>query len=433
MRISTSQEFSQQTYALDTLNAEQANYAQQLSSGKSLTYPSDNPTQIAEDISFRTDITVQTQVGNNLSSTQQQLTTVDSALANVTGVLQSARSLAVQGASDTLTPAQEQAIATQVDQLLQETVGFANTQYAGQYVFAGTAAPTSLPVQTVGSPISAVTFGGNEVPQTQTLPDGQTLTTSVTMRQAFNYGSADGSPDVFQTLINLRNTLQKQQVVDASSSQINLAGQSISNATTVSQLIGPPALMQTPLTADSTGNVSISIAGGNSPSGVAVTFLPGDTVANVVTKINAQTAATGVTASFNPQTEKIQLTGTGAFNVTDVPSAGATNSGNFTTAFGLQTTATLVNNLSRQIGDIDKVTSVLLDARANVGATIQRVQGLSSATSTTITNDTAVQSGIEDADIAKVTTQFTQTQTALQAAYGTTTRLEQKTLFDYVQ
>lgn len=433
MRISTSQEFSQQTYALDTLNAEQANYAQQLSSGKSLTYPSDNPTQIAEDISFRTDITVQTQVGNNLSSTQQQLTTVDSALANVTGVLQSARSLAVQGASDTLTPAQEQAIATQVDQLLQETVGFANTQYAGQYVFAGTAAPTSLPVQTVGSPISAVTFGGNEVPQTQTLPDGQTLTTSVTMRQAFNYGSADGSPDVFQTLINLRNTLQKQQVVDASSSQINLAGQSISNATTVSQLIGPPALMQTPLTADSTGNVSISIAGGNSPSGVAVTFLPGDTVANVVTKINAQTAATGVTASFNPQTEKIQLTGTGAFNVTDVPSAGATNSGNFTTAFGLQTTATLVNNLSRQIGDIDKVTSVLLDARANVGATIQRVQGLSGATSTTITNDTAVQSGIEDADIAKVTTQFTQTQTALQAAYGTTTRLEQKTLFDYVQ
>lgn len=433
MRISTSQEFSQQTYALDTLNAEQANYAQQLSSGKSLTYPSDNPTQIAEDISFRTDITVQTQVGNNLSSTQQQLTTVDSALANVTGVLQSARSLAVQGASDTLTPAQEQAIATQVDQLLQETVGFANTQYAGQYVFAGTAAPTSLPVQTVGSPISAVTFGGNEVPQTQTLPDGQTLTTSVTMQQAFNYGSADGSPDIFQTLINLRNTLQTQQVVDASSSQVNVAGQSISNATTVAQLVGPPALMQTPLTADSTGNVSISIAGGKSPSGVTVTFLPGDTVANVITKINAQTAATGVTASFNPQTEKLQLTGTGAFNVTDVPSAGATNSGNFTTAFGLQTTATLVNNLSRQIGDIDKVTNVLLDARANVGATIQRVQGLSGATSTTITNDTAVQAGIENADIAKVTTQFTQTQTALQAAYGTTTRLEQKTLFDYVQ
>jgi len=433
MRISTSQQFDQQTYALDTLNAEQANYAQQLSSGKSLTYPSDNPAQIAEDISFRTDITVQTQVGNNLSSTQQQLTTVDSALANVTGVLQSARSLAVQGASDTLTPAQEQAIATQVDQLLQETVGFANTQYAGQYVFAGTAAPTALPVQTVGSPISAVTFGGNEVPQTQTLPDGQSITTSVTMRQAFNYASPDGSPDVFQTLINLRNTLQKQQVVDESSSQVNVAGQSISNATTVAQLIGPPALMQTPLTADSTGNVSIAIAGGNSPGGVTVTFLPGDTVANVIAKINAQTAATGVTASFNPQTEKLQLSGTGPFTVTDVPSAGATNSGNFTTAFGLQTTATLVNNLSRQIGDIDKVTNVLLDARANVGATIQRVQGLSSATSTTITNDTAVQSGIEDADIAKVTTQFTQTQTALQAAYGTTTRLEQKSLFDYLQ
>ncbi|MHB8146869.1 MAG: flagellar hook-associated protein FlgL [Vulcanimicrobiaceae bacterium] len=433
MRISTSQQFEQQTYAIDTLNAEQANYAQQLSSGKSLTYPSDNPTQIAEDISFRTDITVQTQVGNNLSSTQQQLTTVDSALANVTSVLQSARSLAVQGASDTLTPAQEQAIATQVDQLLQETVGFANTQYAGQYVFAGTASPTALPVQTVGFPISAVTFSGNEVPQTQALPDGQSITTSVTMQQAFNYGASDGSPDIFQTLINLRNTLQNQQVLDESATQLNVPGQAITNATTVAQLEGPPAVMQTPLTADSTGNVSISIAGGKSPSGVTVTFLPTDTVANIVTKINAQTAATGVSASFNAKTQKFQLSGTGPFNVLDVPSTGATNSGNFTSAFNLQTGATLVNNISRQLGDIDKVTSVLLDARANVGATIQRVQRLSAAATTTVTNDTAVQSGIEDADIAKVTTQFTQTQTALQAAYGTTTRLEQKSLFDYLQ
>ncbi len=65
-------------------------------------------------------------------------------------------------------------------------------------------------------------------------------------------------------------------------------------------------------------------------------------------------------------------------------------------------------------------------------ATVQNLQSLSSTQSAQINANTQVQSGIEDADIAKVMTEYTQTQTALQAAYGTTTRLESKHLFDYL-
>jgi flagellin-like hook-associated protein FlgL len=43
-----------------------------------------------------------------------------------------------------------------------------------------------------------------------------------------------------------------------------------------------------------------------------------------------------------------------------------------------------------------------------------------------------VQSSLEDTDIAKVTSQFSLSQTALQAAYQTTTRLEQEDLFSYL-
>ena len=43
-----------------------------------------------------------------------------------------------------------------------------------------------------------------------------------------------------------------------------------------------------------------------------------------------------------------------------------------------------------------------------------------------------MQSGLEDTDIAKVTAQFSLSQTALQAAYQTTTRLEQDDLFNYL-
>jgi flagellin-like hook-associated protein FlgL len=75
---------------------------------------------------------------------------------------------------------------------------------------------------------------------------------------------------------------------------------------------------------------------------------------------------------------------------------------------------------------------VALNARSVIGSTIQTVSNLSSSSSTEVTSDTTVQSNIEDTDIAKVTSEFAQTQTVLQAAYATTARLEGKTLFDYL-
>jgi flagellar hook-associated protein 3 FlgL len=118
--------------------------------------------------------------------------------------------------------------------------------------------------------------------------------------------------------------------------------------------------------------------------------------------------------------------------VQDVPSAGAGNTGNFVEAFGLQSQASVVNTLSRQIGDIQHVLQVALGARSMIGSAIQQLGALGQATSSAVLNDTKVQSNLEDADIPKVISQFSQTQTALQAAYATTTRLESKTLFDYL-
>lgn len=443
MRISTSQIYEQQTFQIDNLNAQQVQFANELSTGKSVNVPSDDPGQIAQDIAFRTDITVQTQVGSNLSNAAQQMNSTDSALSNVTNVLQSARSLAIEAASDTITPAQQKDIAAQIQQLLQETVGFANTQYAGQYVFAGTASPTAVPVQLNSAPITTgsgydgvIHFSGNDATQSQVLPNGTSTATSLSLRQAFNFDAPDGSSDVFQVLQNLYNTLEGSQVVDQSSSQVNVPGQAVTSIasptpTTVAQM-ETPGLLQTPLKADSAGNIAISIASASSPNGTTITFTGADTITSIIAGINAQSATTGVTASFNAQTQNLALSGAGPFTVTDVPSAGATTSGNFTSAFNLQTNATTVNDLSRQLGDIDHVTGVLLSARAQLGASIQQVQALTATTNAAIVSDTAVQSGIEDTNIAKVSTQFTQTQTALQAAYGTTSQLEQKSLFDYI-
>jgi flagellar hook-associated protein 3 FlgL len=446
MRISTDSIYQNQTQAIDNLAAQEAIYGNQLSTGKSLNVPGDDPTQIAQDLSVRSDIGVQTQVGNNLSNVSSELTTVDGTLSSLTSVLQSARSLAIQGASDTNTASQLQEMAIQVGQLLQQSIGFANTQYAGTYVFAGTASPSSPPV-TANATATVVSSTGNEVAQNQKLPNGQTITSSVTLQQAFNFNAPDGSPSVFQVLQTLYNTLNTSTVVDSSAVQVNVSGAALTAGTTILGLESP-ALTALPLTLDNgTGgapptagpSASISISSASAPNGVTFSFNPvgppPDTITSIVAAINAQTATTGVTAAFNLQTQKFSLTSSnGPFTVTDVPTpgTGATTTGNLVETLGLTNQADIVNTLSTQIADIDNATQVMLSARAQVGSTIQQVTALQGVSSSQVTNDTATQSGIEDTNVPQATTNFSLTQTALQAAYGTTSQLEQKDLFDYI-
>ncbi len=431
MRIATSEIFTNQTITIDNLVAKQSQQGNELSSGKRLNIASDDPTHIAQDLSLRNDIAQGNQTGDNMANLSAELTTVDGALSSVTDVLSKARALAVSGASDALTDQQRKAMATQVDGLLGELVGLGNTQYAGKYVFGGTAQVTQAPVKPGGTPTSQVTFSGNLQSQQQQLPSGQNLPSSVTIQQAFNFSATNGSPDAFQTLINLRNALNTNTVSDVSASGVNVPGQQLAAGTA----INTAGVVSTPLVADANGNVDITISSDLSQSGVQIAIPANSTMAGVIAAINAQTGATGVSASFDYRQQRLSLSSVNntPFLVQDTASAGSATTGNFTAAFGLTQQADQTNTVSGQIGDIDNVLNVAISARTGIGQTIQNVQSLAGQQSTQVLNNTAVQSGIEDADIAKVMTQFSQTQTALQAAYGTTTKLESKSLFDYLQ
>jgi flagellar hook-associated protein 3 FlgL len=433
MRIATSTIFDNQINSIDNLAYQQQQLGNDISSGKSLNQPSDNPTQIAQDLSVRSTIATENNAGTNMGNAIQQLTQTDSSLGNLTNVLQSARSLAIQGGAETLTTAQRQAIGGQIDQLLNESIGLANTNYSGKYLFAGTSTLTSAPVQGQGSPVSSVSFTGNFQQQSQVFQNGQTFTLSTSLQEAFNYKSTDGTPDVFSVLTNLRDTLNNGTVVDQSAAPVNQQGTAITPTTTLAA-----AQFAKPLTADSSGSYSIAINGtppNGAPANVLVTFASTDTMAQVVGKINAVTAQTGVTAAFNVKTQKLALTTQNEqpFTVNDIASPGATNTANFVEAFGLTTNADFVQNISTQLGDIDHVLNVNLNSRAVVGGRIQALTQIQNQNAQNVTNNTQVQSQIEDTNVASAVTQFTQTQTALQAAYTTTSKLESKILFDYVQ
>jgi flagellar hook-associated protein 3 FlgL len=448
MRIATSTIYAQQAAAIDDQQALYAQIGQQLNSGKQLNDPSDDPGRIAQDLSLHTAIDTTGQQSKNVQNAISELTTTDGALSSLTSVLQSARQLAVQGSTDNLTDAQRNALGAQIDQLLQQAIAVGNTSFAGRYVFAGTAATSNPPVQQQGSPASGVTFLGNAQAQGQLVYNGQEFALSTTFQAAFNYQSPNGSPDVFATLINLRDTLEKKTAVDQSATAINRAGAVVYGPQGV-PASPPPTTLATPNVfalapvADSSGSFSIQINGSvNGVPGLStITLAPGaaidDGVApppgtSLVARINAVTATTGVSASFDAKAQKVVLKGSGTFYVTDVPSAGANNAGNLTKVLNLASQADFVQNVSTQLGDIDHALSSVLGARGVIGARIGALGSISDQLQTAVTDNKKAESGIEDVDVAQAVTKFSQTQTALQAAYATTNKLESKTLFDYL-
>ena len=465
MRIATSTIYSNQIQSIDNLSAQYQNIGQQLSTGKSLNVPSDNPAQISQDLVLTQTIASENGDASNATSAQAQLTFTDSTLSSLTSVLQTARSLAVSGATDIIpNGAQRPLIGQQVAGLLNQALGLANSQYGGTYLFAGTGSGTTPPITPLGSPPNAVAFSGNNDVRTEVI-NGQTVAVGTTMQNAFNQSSTNGTPSVFTLLATLRDTLNKEPAAIESQQSINVTGKTIQGAadaapTTLATIAGPPAMTTVPLTADNAvpPSYSIQIDGTNpatgGPGSVKLTFGSGNavddgTANSVVGQINAATATTGVAASWNVSSQRLMLTSVGPnsppFLISDIPSplsgnpptipavtTAATTPSNFLKAFQIPNQVSVTSNLSTQIGDIDAVINQVLSARAGIGQQIQNLAGTTAQLQTLSNDNVTAQSTIQDTNVAQATSQFTLTQTALQAAYATTSRLEGKTLIDYL-
>jgi len=439
MRISTTNLYDQQTFAIDNLMFQQTTLGNELSGGKKLVQPSDDPQQIAQDLEVRTTIANTTTSAQNTQQAGDELTEVDSVLGELTSALQSARQLAVSAASDVMDPSNKLGVANQVEQIIQQLVSLANSQYGGKYLFGGTDVSSTPPVQTTGTPINGVTFSGNEAQSGELYADGESISLSTTLQQAFNFNASNGSLNVFQVLMNLRNTLNDTgplvinsagdsvtgNSVDQSATSVNGAGQII-DAT--AQLGTSANSFATPLTFGPSGNLEFEIDYGTTGQYDFI-IPPTDSIDgstnSVVAAINAQSLTTGVTATWDQRTQKLTLSSNSPYTITDVQ-------GNFTSAMGLTQQAGVTDNLSRQLGDIDNVITAALVSRSAVGQAMDTLNTLTNRYNTAITNDTAVQSQIEDANFPSTISQFTETQTALQAAYSTTTHLESHTLMDYL-
>lgn len=115
----------------------------QLSSGKQITRPSDDPYGTSRALALRGELAGLSQYERNVGDGTGWLNTCDTALSQVSDSLHRVRELLVQAGNDAAGPEARAAIADEIDQLIDGIKQEANVQYGGRYVFAGTATDTA--------------------------------------------------------------------------------------------------------------------------------------------------------------------------------------------------------------------------------------------------------------------------------------------------
>jgi len=160
---------------------------EQLSSGKRVNRPSDDPAAAAAEVLNRDQQVQVDQYVQSINSLTGRFQTADSALGSAITALNQAVSLGVQGANGTLSPADRQAIVASLQGMLDKVVQLANTSYQGSYVFAGTDV-TSAPF-TAGA--NGVAYNGNDGVNQATIADGRSIQTNVPGSQLFMQAGSD--------------------------------------------------------------------------------------------------------------------------------------------------------------------------------------------------------------------------------------------------
>ncbi|QGY39553.1 flagellar hook-associated protein 3 [Pseudodesulfovibrio cashew] len=137
MRISTSQIFSQSLTQLNSSLNDVAKLNEINSSQKRINRPSDDPAGMGQVVELRAyDQTLSGYV-DNCGVASDYLSTADEVLNDASEIIAAAMELAEQGASETYTETQLQAMALEMESYLESLFAIANTQTGSDYLFAG--------------------------------------------------------------------------------------------------------------------------------------------------------------------------------------------------------------------------------------------------------------------------------------------------------
>jgi len=185
---------------LDQAQANEQQLTAELSSGVSITSLSQNPVASGQNVLLLNQIQQDDSFTQSSNLVTGQLQVADSTLGSVVSQLAQAISLATSANNGTLNPSDVKSVGNQISGILDEVQSLANTNYQGQYIFAGgQTSATPFTTSTATSP-ATTTYNGDEDVNYLETPNGQKIQLNVPGDQIF---SGSGANSVFGALNNL--------------------------------------------------------------------------------------------------------------------------------------------------------------------------------------------------------------------------------------
>jgi flagellar hook-associated protein 3 FlgL len=217
MRISSNSVSESIVRQIQQLSSQQAKLQNQVSTGQRISQPEDDPAAVGRVLNLESERRQLTQYGNNAATALASAQASSSGLQAIKKISDRAGQLATLG-TGVLGADAMAADATEVDQLIEQAVQTANSQFRGNYIYAGTAvaAPPISAARDANGHVTSVTYAGNATQAAVPLSDAASVT------PATDGATNTGLADFINNLVSLRDALNGGDTAAVSATQTNL-------------------------------------------------------------------------------------------------------------------------------------------------------------------------------------------------------------------
>lgn len=196
MRISTNSIYQSGITRIGNIQSEQAKLQEQISTGRRISSPSDDPVASARALEISSAQSANSKFAETRQTAQLKLNTLESNLTSVTNLLVSAQSTLVGAGNATLSDTERSFMASELKGSLDSLIGLANTRDAsGNYLYAGFKSSTTPFVANA----TGATYAGDSNQQLLQVDSQRQMAINATGDNVFQ----GGGNDVFATLSNL--------------------------------------------------------------------------------------------------------------------------------------------------------------------------------------------------------------------------------------
>jgi len=201
MQIGNSQFYQTQVSRMNDLQTSIAQTQQQISTGKQVNLPSDDPTAYAAIQTLKNKQSSLTQYGRNITIAQQSLNLEGTALTQTSSLLSRLKELTIQADNGTNNKADRQAIAAEMTQIKDQLISLANTTDAnGDYIFGGT--KSQVQPFTPSSDGTQVDYAGDDGRRNVNIGDGISTAMASNGQEVF-MSVPVGSPPIQKNIFDM--------------------------------------------------------------------------------------------------------------------------------------------------------------------------------------------------------------------------------------